>query len=78
MQMNVADIERSIKRILSNAEKAAIAKIIDHLPTDGRKRKRMIRVARDPAIQTSLAELWNKFANRLSGIHMVTDRKLFG
>jgi len=51
--MNVADIESSIKRFLSNAEKAAIAKIIDHLPTDGRKRKRMIRVARDPAIQTS-------------------------
>jgi hypothetical protein len=47
--MNVACIERSIKRTLSAAELAAIEKVIDHLPTDRRKQKRMLRIARERA-----------------------------
>jgi hypothetical protein len=45
--MNLAKIERSIKRALSAGEVEAIERVQEHLPTDRRAAKRMLRQARE-------------------------------
>jgi hypothetical protein len=53
--MNFLQIEKSIKRRLSDAEIAAIEKIGEHLPVEKRKRKRLLRQARERARKAELA-----------------------
>ena len=55
--INLRPIERSIKRRLSEAEISAIEKISEHLPAERRKRKRLLRQARERARKAELASL---------------------
>jgi hypothetical protein len=45
--MTPADIEKSIKRPLSDAEIAAVSRLRGHLPKDRRKQKQILRRARE-------------------------------
>jgi hypothetical protein len=47
--MTPADIERAIKRLLSNPELAAISRLRDRLPKDRRQQKKALRRAREEA-----------------------------
>jgi hypothetical protein len=47
--MTPADIEKAVKRPLSDAEIAAISRLRGHLPEDRRKQKRSLRRAREEA-----------------------------
>ncbi len=53
--MNFLQIEKSIKRRLSDAEIAAIEKMDEHLPAEKRKRKRLLRQARERARKAEIA-----------------------
>ena len=53
--VNLSQIEMSIKRRLSEAEIAAIEKIEEYLPVEPRKRKRLLRQARERARKAELA-----------------------
>jgi hypothetical protein len=52
--MTPADIEKSIKRSLSDAEIAAISRLRGQLPEDRRKQKRSLRRARQKARHVEL------------------------
>lgn len=53
-QMTTEDIEKSIKRPLSEAELAAVSRLRGQLPEDRRKQKRILRRARESARRDEL------------------------